>query len=195
MPIEGVIATSWRSSMSSGSSNAAMISRATLLGFVRRFEVLQHDGELVAAEARDGVLRAHALLQARGGGAQDAVAGGVAERIVDVLEAVQVEEQHRDAAALPARAHDRARQPLRQQRAVGQAGQRVVVGQVAQFLLGALLVGDVAEHGDVMAALAAGVQHRAALQPAQELLRRPCAAATSRPTSARCAPVRCASCR
>ena len=51
--------------------------------------------------------------------------------------------------ALPARAHDRARQPLRQQRAVGQAGQGVVVGEVAQFLLGALLVGDVAEHGDV----------------------------------------------
>jgi hypothetical protein len=114
-----------------------------LFRFVRRVQVLQHDGELVAAQARARVLRATVCCKARRGGAQDAVAGGVAERIVDVLEAVQVEEQHADAAFLPARAHDGARQALGQQRAVRQAGERVVVGEVAQFLLGALLVGDV----------------------------------------------------
>src|SRR5690606_32469880 len=95
--------------------------------------------------------------------------GGVAERVVDVLEAVEMQEQHRDLAIADPGPLDRARQPFRQQRTVGQAGQGVVVGQEAQFLLGALLVGDVAEYRDVMATLTLAVVHRAGLQPAQEL--------------------------
>ena len=186
MPIDGVIATSCVSSMSSGASNDGDDLARDLLRFLRRVDVFQHDGELVAAQARDGVLRPHGLLQARGGGAQDAVAGGVAERIVDVLEAVQVEEQHRDAAFLAARAHDRARQALGQQRAVRQAGQRVVVRQVAQFLLGALLVGDVGEHARRNGC--AGRRRRAprCSRSSTGIPRRPCAAATSRRTSGRC---------
>src|SRR5207342_3343188 len=120
MPIEGVIATSWWSSTSSGASNAVMIAR-DLLGLVRRVEVFEHHGEFVAAQARHRVLRPHGLLQARGGGAQDAIARRMAERIVDVLEAVQVEEEHADAAFLAARTHDGAREAFGQQRAVGQA--------------------------------------------------------------------------
>jgi hypothetical protein len=85
-------------------------------------QVLEHHGELVAAEPGHGVVRRR-VLQARRGGAQDAVAGGVAQRVVDVLEAVQVEEQHGDPASCAPRPHDRARQPLGQQRAVGQVGE------------------------------------------------------------------------
>ena len=140
-----------------------------LVGLLGGVDVLQYHGELVPAQARDGVLVADGLLQARRRGAQDAVAGGVAERVVDVLEAVQIEEQHRDTRAVAPRPYDGARQPLRQQRAVRQAGERVVVGQVAQFLLGAFLIGDVRQHGDIMAALAACVLHAAGLQPAQQL--------------------------
>ena len=53
--------------------------------------------ELVAAEARDDVGRAHRGAQPVGHRHEQAVAGRVAEAVVDHLEAVEVEEQHRDA--------------------------------------------------------------------------------------------------
>ena len=52
--------------------------------------------ELVAAEAHDGVLRAHGVDERRGGVAQQLVAGVVAEAVVDGLEAVEVEREHRE---------------------------------------------------------------------------------------------------
>ena len=60
----------------------------------------------------------------------------MAERVVDVLEAVEVDEQHADAAAVAPRLRDRLRQALLQQQAVGQAGERVARGHVLQALLG-----------------------------------------------------------
>ena len=125
-----------------------MSSRATLLGSRRLARSSSTTVNSSPPRRATVCCGADGALQARGGGLEQAVAGGVAERVVDVLEAVEVEEQHRDARVLPARAHDRARQALRQQRAVGQAGEGVVVGEVAQFLLGALLVGDVVDHAD-----------------------------------------------
>ena len=99
-------------------------------------EVLDDDHELVAAEPgqevgvaqRGGERRAHAL--------QELVADPVAERVVDVLEAVEVDEQHADAAAAALRLRDRLREPLVQQQAVGQSGQRVARGHVLQAFLG-----------------------------------------------------------
>ena len=121
------------------------------LGLADRAQVFQHHRELVAADPRDGVPAADHLLQALGHGAQGAVAGGVAEAVVDVLEVVQVEEQHRHARTLAARAHDRPRQALGQQRAVGQVGEGVVVGEVAQLLFDAPALGDVGPDHDVEA--------------------------------------------
>ncbi len=63
---------------------------------------------------------------------QQLVAAGVAERVVDVLESVEVEEKQRDAREARLRDFDRVAQHLTQQRAVRQAGQRVVVSQRAQ---------------------------------------------------------------
>ena len=51
-----------------------------------------HDDELVAAEARDDVGRAHQPAQAIGHGAQEHVAARMAERVVDLLELVEVDE-------------------------------------------------------------------------------------------------------
>ena len=56
--------------------------------------VLEQHGELVAAETRRGVRRARAVGQAGGRGAQQLVAGGVADAVVDGLEAVEVDEEH-----------------------------------------------------------------------------------------------------
>jgi hypothetical protein len=75
----------------------------------------------------------------------------VAERVVDDLEAVQVEAEHGEAPAAP----ERFVQPLAEQRSVGQAGQRVVVRHVRDARLGAAALGDVLEGED-----AAAIRHR-----------------------------------
>ena len=74
-------------------------------------------------------------LQALGHQLQHAVADQVAERVVDDLEAVQVEEQHGEAGVALARTLDGGVHALRQQQAVGQAGEHVAVGQFLDALL------------------------------------------------------------
>jgi hypothetical protein len=70
-------------------------------------------------------------LQARGHLAQQLIAGGVAQGVVDLLEAVQVDEQHRQLLVV-ARGGGNGLVGLGlQQAAVGQAGQAVVEGQLA----------------------------------------------------------------
>ena len=71
------------------------------------------------------------------------VAGRVAERVVDVLEAVEVEHEHGALGAVAARACARAVELLLEAAPVEQAGERVVVGQVLELLLEALALGDV----------------------------------------------------
>ena len=61
-------------------------------------DALAEDGELVAAQPRDGVVRADGRPDPRGRLAQHVVAGAVAEAVVEALEAVDVDEQHGDAA-------------------------------------------------------------------------------------------------
>ncbi len=62
------------------------------------------------------------------------VPGGVAVRVVDRLEAVQVEEQHRQRAAVTTRGLDRAGESVAEQEPVRQAGERVVLRQVGHAL-------------------------------------------------------------
>ena len=57
--------------------------------------VRHQDAELVAAEAGNDVGLAHPARDHRGHAADQLVALGVAERVVDVLEAVDVEQDHR----------------------------------------------------------------------------------------------------
>ena len=68
---------------------------------------LDQHHELVPAQARHHVARAHRLGEPRPHFLQQLVAGVVAERVVDVLEAVQVDEQHRKIAFIAARILDR----------------------------------------------------------------------------------------
>ena len=58
------------------------------------------EGELVAAEARHGRLLRARPLEPLGDLEQEPVTDGVAQRVVDVLEAVEVEEDDGDARAL-----------------------------------------------------------------------------------------------
>ena len=76
---------------------------------------------------------------------QELVAGAVAQRVVDQLEAVEVEEHHREAALRVGAGSARSPAPgmLVEARAVGQAGQAVVEGDVVQPRLGVAARGDV----------------------------------------------------
>ena len=56
----------------------------------------------------------------------------MAQRVVHFFEAVQVDEQHRNAPQVALRIGDTALQVLGKHQAIGQVGQRVVVGQVVQ---------------------------------------------------------------
>ena len=56
----------------------------------------EHEGELVAAEARERVVVAHGAAEPRADLAQHLVAGVMAERVVELLEAVEVDQQQRE---------------------------------------------------------------------------------------------------
>ena len=100
------------------------------------------DGELVAAEACHHVALAHAAEQPHAHLLQQRVADGVPERVVDALEAIEVETEHGEALAA-LQAQQRLLQLLAEQRAVGELGQRVVAREVGDLLLLAAALGDV----------------------------------------------------
>ena len=102
----------------------------------RIVEVLDDHHELVAAQARQQVGLAQRARQRGRHALQELVADAMAERVVDVLEAVEVDEQHADAMAAALGLRDRLRQALVQQQPVGQAGQRVARREILQPLLG-----------------------------------------------------------
>ena len=64
--------------------------------------LVDEDRELVAAQSGHGVAGPYAGQQPLGGGQQEQVARCVAERVVDGLEAVEVEEEYADAGRMAA---------------------------------------------------------------------------------------------
>src|SRR5581483_11731834 len=133
--------------------------------------VLQ-DGELVAAHARDGVDVSDDAAQAGRHQLEELVAGGVAEGVVDRLEAVEVENVDGERRAV-ADTHQRMPQPFVEEHAVRHAGQGIVQRHVGDLGFGAPLLGDVLVGGH-----GAAVTHRlnrygdapAVAQVAQELV-------------------------
>ena len=101
-----------------------------------------NDGEFVAAEPRDEIIAADAPAQAHRHRFQQFVADQMAKRIVDALEFVDVDIEHRQLLAR-AIARQLLFEPLVEQRAVRQVGQRIVMRQMGDPLLGALALGDV----------------------------------------------------
>ena len=98
-----------------------------------------HDGEFVAAEAGHRIDAAHHALQPLGHRAEQRIADRMAERIVDALEAVEVEEHDRELFA----AAERLLHLVAEQHAVRQIGQRVVARHVHDLGLGLAALGDV----------------------------------------------------
>ena len=112
--------------------------------FERIFEIVEQHRELVAAEPRDGVAGPDRLAQHAADRDQQLVADRVAEAVVDQLEAIEIEEQHRDEpVGVALQARERAAEAIEEQRAIRQSRQRVVEGVVQQLLLEAAALGDV----------------------------------------------------
>ena len=97
-------------------------------------QVLDHQRELVTAEPRHRVGLAQTAAQAHAHDRQQPVAGDVAQAIVDRLEAVQVEHHDGGDALVAARPGQRALETIVEQRAIGEAGQLVVLRQAAEAL-------------------------------------------------------------
>ena len=137
------------------------------------------DEELVAAEAEQRVVAPEGLAQ-RGGDTQEAgVAGDVAEAVVDVLEIVDVEEDHGGAGG------SHALDLVAQATPVRQRGERVEVDELAQALLGyeqlpvevlEVLRGRSLDHHEDRQRheqLGAGVEERGVSAPGERAPRRP----------------------
>ena len=103
-------------------------------------KVGQDDREFVAAEPGHRIRFPDAAGQALGGLLEQFVTGVVAQGVVDLFEAVQVEEQDGDLGSVPAAPGQGMGQAVHEQRAVGKLGQRIIVRLHAQLFL-ALLYG------------------------------------------------------
>ena len=118
-----------------------------------------HHGELVAAEPGTGIRLANAGGDPLGHRDQEIVAREVAERIVDVLEVVEIDQQQGDRLVASAGLGDSVLQAVVQQDPIGQPGQRVVMRHVVNLLLGSLALGYVVEHPDETIGRALGSRH------------------------------------
>ncbi len=115
---------------------------------LRTRDGLEQDPELVAAESRRRVAGAQAARQSVADLLEDVVADGVALRVVEGLELVQVDEHHRHPRGFVAVPQEGVLDPVIEERAVGQACERVVERAVAQLLLESLASFDVPRGDD-----------------------------------------------
>ena len=120
------------------------------------------DCELVAAHTADVAVCADFIDQPLGDGAKHGVALGVAERVVDRLEAVEIEEQDRARHIAGGRGAQRLAEQLADAAAVGQAGQHVDIGEMGQPLLRLADLGDVGADPAEAFEAAGGVDDRIA---------------------------------
>ncbi len=95
-------------------------------------EVRQDDGEFVAAHPAKRVIFAQTGFEPLADGAEEAVAGVVAEGVIDELEAVEVDEHEADIAMLAARDGNRLVKTVFEKGAVGQSGERIMAGLVGE---------------------------------------------------------------
>jgi hypothetical protein len=109
----------------------------------------QHDGETIAGNARERILRAEVALQATGDRQQKAVADDETEGDVHALELVDVDAEHARADAfVRLRPHHRHAQAVEHKLAVGEPRETVVHGIMQEPLVRAFGVGHVADKAD-----------------------------------------------
>ena len=99
--------------------------------------------KLVAAQSCHGVFDPHAGFKPGGDDFQHRIAHRMPERVVDVLEVIQVEEQQGPAHVMPRQQGALLGQAIHQQGPVGQVGERVVIGQMTHLCLRGFQLTDV----------------------------------------------------
>ena len=119
--------------------------------------------ELVAAEPRDQVGLAEATADAVGHRLQQFIADMVPERVVDALELVDIDIEQRELLAL-AGALQLALDLLAEQHPVRQVGQRVVMREVRDPLVGAPALGNIVDDVDQVAGFTGLVRNSDALR-------------------------------
>jgi hypothetical protein len=97
-----------------------------------------------SAEAGDGVVGPYAGQESLPDLDEEAVPGGVAEAVVDLLEAVEVQEQHRHRGAVASGPQQGVVDPVLEQGPVGERREAVVEGLVRELVLELAAFGDVA---------------------------------------------------
>ena len=103
----------------------------------------QHHHKLIAAQTRHRIDFTDAGHQPRGHLDQQQIAHAMAMRVIERFEVVQVQQHQRTVLPGALAAGQGLLQPLVQHAPVGQARQAVVIGQVADLLLGLFALGDV----------------------------------------------------
>ena len=126
-----------RSARPAGQQSLGHRDREGLVG-----DVGQQDAELVAAEPRRDVGRAQVAPKSLGHGHQQGVAGGMSETVVDGLEVVEIEEEGGHG-AWTAPGSEGCLGRLDEAASVGQPGQWVMEGRVAELRLEGPTLGDV----------------------------------------------------
>src|SRR5450432_1236150 len=110
-------------------------------GIVRAFYPALDDRKFVATQTRDRVALTDTTAKPFGYDSQELVTERVAQQIVDLLEAIEVDAKQRDAAAIPHPHEDIVDTEL-QQRAVRKAGHRIVMRHMADAGLGLASLSD-----------------------------------------------------
>ena len=130
------------------------------LDLVDRLGLVDDHDELVAAHAADDAGPSDAADHAVGDHGEQVVAGGVAERVVDLLEPVDVDVEHPEGAHARGEPHRVAEQG-EDGVAVGETGERIGGGAHGQLVLTGPLGGDVGDLHDQPAGMAVLVTHGA----------------------------------
>ena len=107
----------------------------SLVGLFERSDLVQDHHELIAAHAHDDVLCSHRRLNALRNFLQKLVADFMAVRIVDVFEAIEIEEQHRQWRSRLARLLHGHWKVRGEKESIGQTRELVVMSQSIQSLL------------------------------------------------------------
>ncbi|MNS39414.1 hypothetical protein D3C72_716960 [compost metagenome] len=105
------------------------------------------------------------LLQAHGDALEQQIADRVAEAVIDVFEAVEIEKQHGALTAVFLLAVQCHQQAVFEQRAVRQAGKRVVMRLIVEFGLCMFEAGDVGKHGNKVGNELVAIAHSTDGQP------------------------------
>src|SRR5579859_5269928 len=127
-----------------------------------RADLRQQDNELITPEAGYRVALAHAVPEPLPDFAQHRVASIVPERVINVLEAIKIDEQHGQPLVVATYAGDLVIEDQAETGAVRQRGEIVVVGKILDARLGDLGCGHVLAHATVTREGSRGVENRLA---------------------------------